>query len=151
MLAGLATYHKDFPLTERDRLLQQCELMLNLLRNARLNPKLSAWTFLSGNHNFNKVPLLPLRTRVVAHIKTPKRVLWGYHGVPYWYVGPAINHYWYLGIYTSETHKERITETLEVIPEVIPIPNAPIESHLRNTTKTWSNISERHHTFSNNL
>ena len=37
MLAGLAICHKDFPLREWDRLLPQCELTLNLLRNSRLN------------------------------------------------------------------------------------------------------------------
>ena len=34
LIAGLATCHPDFPLGEWDRLLEQCEITLNLLRNA---------------------------------------------------------------------------------------------------------------------
>ena len=37
-LAGLATCDPAFPLREWDRLLQQAELTINLLRNSRLNP-----------------------------------------------------------------------------------------------------------------
>ena len=47
LLSGLATCHKNFPITEWDRLLPQAELTLNLLRNSRVNPKLSTWEFLN--------------------------------------------------------------------------------------------------------
>ena len=40
--AGLATVDPDFPIHEWDRLLDQCELTLNLLRENSLTPKLSA-------------------------------------------------------------------------------------------------------------
>ena len=41
LLAGFATCDPEFPITEWDRLLQQGELTLNLLRNSRINTKLS--------------------------------------------------------------------------------------------------------------
>ena len=41
-LSGLASCDPDFPLREWDRLIPQAELTLNLLRNSRLNPKLSS-------------------------------------------------------------------------------------------------------------
>ena len=44
-MAGFATCDKDFPVTEWDRLLDQAELTLNLLRTSRVNPKLSAQAF----------------------------------------------------------------------------------------------------------
>ena len=37
--AGLATLDPDFPIQEWNRLLDQCELTLNILRASRLNPK----------------------------------------------------------------------------------------------------------------
>ena len=37
--AGLATVDPDFPIHEWHRLLNHCELTLNLLRSSRLNPK----------------------------------------------------------------------------------------------------------------
>ena len=42
LLSGIATCDPEYPITEWDRLLPQAELMLNLLRNSRLNPKLSS-------------------------------------------------------------------------------------------------------------
>ena len=45
-LAGLATTHSDFPISEWDRLLPQAIITLNLLRNSRVNPKLSAYSYL---------------------------------------------------------------------------------------------------------
>ena len=72
-MAGLATCDPDFPLREWDRLLPQAELTFNLLQNSRVNTKLSAWAYLFGNHDFNKVPLLPPGTKVVMHAKPDKR------------------------------------------------------------------------------
>ena len=43
LLAGLATCDPSFTIREWDRILDQCELTLNLLRNSRVNPNLSAW------------------------------------------------------------------------------------------------------------
>ena len=42
-IAGLCSVHPDFPIQEWDRLLMQAEITLNLLRNARSNPRLSAY------------------------------------------------------------------------------------------------------------
>ena len=41
--AGLATTNPKSPLSEWDRLTQQANITLNLLRTARFNPKLSAY------------------------------------------------------------------------------------------------------------
>ena len=40
---GLAAVDRDFPLAERDRLLRQAVITLNLLQASRVNPKLSAY------------------------------------------------------------------------------------------------------------
>ena len=50
-----------------DRLLEQAEMNLNMLRASRCNPKLSAYNYISDTHDFNKVPLAPLGTKVVIH------------------------------------------------------------------------------------
>ena len=78
LMAGIATCHPDFPIREWDRLLPQCELTLNLLRNSRINPNLSAWAYLFGNHDFSKVPLLPPGTKVVVHEKPTQRSTFGF-------------------------------------------------------------------------
>ena len=42
--ARLASLDPNFPLSKWDRLIEQCELTLNLLRASRLNPKLFSQT-----------------------------------------------------------------------------------------------------------
>ena len=132
-LAGLATCDPEFPLRQWDRLVEQAELTLNLLRNSRVNPKLSAWAYLFGNHDFNKVPLAPPGTRVVLHSKPEQRKSWAFHGEKGYYIGPAPEHYRCVRCFIPKTQKERITDTVAFIPKVIPIPHASIDDHLRKT------------------
>ena len=72
-LAILASCSPQFPISEWDRLLPQCILTLNLLRNSRINPRLSAYASLFGNFDFNKTPLAPPGTKVVIHSKPENR------------------------------------------------------------------------------
>ena len=92
-LAGLATCSPTFPITEWDRLLEQALLTLNLLRTSRINPNLSAHAYLFGNHNFNKVPLVPPGTKIVVHNKPGTQASWAFHGDDAWSIGPAHEHY----------------------------------------------------------
>ena len=89
----------------------QAELTLDLLRKSRLNPKLSAWAYLFGNHDFNRHPLLPPGTKIVLHAKPGKRTSWAFHGEQRWYIGPAIDHYRCIKCYIPKTHRECITDT----------------------------------------
>ena len=72
-LAGLASIDPEFPIAEWDRLVVQGVLTLNLLRNARGNPKLSAWAYLFGPFNYKKTPLAPPGIKIMIHNKTEKR------------------------------------------------------------------------------
>ena len=147
-VAGLATCDTDFPLREWDRLLPQAELTLNLLRNSRVNPKLSAWAYLFGNHNFNKVPLLPSGTRIVMHVKPDNQRSWAFHGEKGWYIGPDPNHYRCLKVYIPKTHRERITDTAKIIPKQIPIPEATLDDHLRYTADDLVHLLHKNLQFS---
>ena len=103
-LAGLASCHPDYPFREWDCLLTQAELTLNLLCNSRVNPKLSAWAYLFGNHDFNQVPLAPPGTKVIVHTKATDRASWEYHGKEGFYVGPAPKHYRCITCWMSKSH-----------------------------------------------
>ena len=67
--AGLASVDPNFSLTEWDRLVEQANITLNLLRSSRVNPKLSAYVYMFGEFNFSSTPLVPPGTKVVVHIK----------------------------------------------------------------------------------
>ena len=107
LLAGLASCDPKFPVREWDRILNQAELTINVLRNSRVNPSLSVHACLHGVHNFNNVPLAPPGTKAVFHANPDKRASWVFHGEDGWYVGPAPQHYRCFKYYMPAMHKEK--------------------------------------------
>ena len=130
---GLALLHPDFPLREWDRLTVQAELTLNLLRSARINPRLSAWAYLFGQYDYQRTPIAPPGTKVIAHLKTSQRGSWSPNGEPAWTVGPALEHYRCLTCYFPQTRAERHVDTVKFFPHTVPIPKMQLEDFLRQT------------------
>jgi hypothetical protein len=96
-----------------DTLLPQAVITLNMLRTSRINPKLSAATHIFGQYDFNRTPMAPPGTRIIAH-ETPSRTqTWAPHGQDGWYIGPALEHYRFYTVYITKTRGERIVETVE--------------------------------------
>ena len=87
----LSTTDPDLPISEWDRLLYQCKITLNILRNFRVNPALSAYAYLFGPYDFNKSPMAPPGTRVIVHEKHGNRTSWGNHGTPGWYISQSLD------------------------------------------------------------
>ena len=102
----LCTVNPSFPLHQWDKLLPQAELTLNLLRPSRLHPKLSAWTHLEGNFDYNRTPMAPAGTKVLIFKTAEDRASWETHGDDGWYVGPALEHYRCYRAVAKETMKE---------------------------------------------
>jgi hypothetical protein len=92
-IAGLASTDKNFPLHLWDRLIPQAVTTLNLLRQSRLNPHLSAKAQLNGTFDYNRTPMAPPGTRVILHETPAQRGTWASHGERGWYIGPATEHY----------------------------------------------------------
>ena len=67
LVAGLISCNLNFSLHLWDRPIPHATLTLNLLCPSRLNPRLSAESQLSGAFDYNRTPLAPPVTRVVAH------------------------------------------------------------------------------------
>ena len=49
------------------RLLDQVHITLNMLRNSKHDPKISAHVIMEGNFDFNKNPLVPPGTKVIVN------------------------------------------------------------------------------------
>lgn len=122
LLACLATCHPDSPLAEWDRILDQANITLNLLRTSRTNPHLSAYAYLFDNYDFNAHPLVPPGSKVVLHKKTDKRASWEYHGVEAWYIGSSLAHYQCLKCFVPSTGAVVDTDTVHIIPHIVPVP-----------------------------
>ena len=125
---------------EWDRLLIQAEITLNLLRNSRVNPHLSSWAYIQKPYDFNKMPMAPPGTKIVAHSKPQKRASWAYHGQSGWYIGPAPEHYRCVKCYMPTTYREIVTDIIKFIPTNIPIPEVSIDDHIRNTLEELTTL-----------
>jgi hypothetical protein len=75
-VAGLSSVDPIFPLHLWDRLLPQVEITLNLLRNLRFHPQLSAAAHFHGLVYFNKTSFSPPGCKIIAHEKPGKRRTW---------------------------------------------------------------------------
>jgi hypothetical protein len=65
----LAGVNATFPPYLWDLLLPQAKLTVNLLRQNKINPKISTWEFVNGPFDLNKTPLAPVGCRVLIHAK----------------------------------------------------------------------------------
>ena len=130
-LIGLALVDPEFSLLQWDQFLEQTEMTLNMLRTARANTNLSAYTYLFGEFDFNTTSLAPPGTRVVAHSKPAVRDTWAPNGEDAWYVGPLMEHYRCVNFYFPQTKETRDVETVNFFPTNVPFPKVKIEDFLR--------------------
>ena len=121
-IAGLCSTDPNFPMHLWDRLVKQAEQTLNLMRTSRINPQLSAYAQLHGVFDYNRTPLAPPGTRIIAHEKPTQRASWAPHGQDGWYIGPAMEHYRCYKVYINKTRSERTVDTVEFFPTQFTMP-----------------------------
>ena len=118
----LSSSHKYFPFHIWYRLLPHVILTLNLLRQSRMNPKLSGYTQLHGEFNYDATPLAPPGTQVIIHGTPTVRGTWESHGLKGFYLGPSMNHYRCHLVYVTKTRGERDSDCVEFSPHNTPLP-----------------------------
>jgi hypothetical protein len=112
LIAGLCSTDKSFPMHLWDILLPQAVITLNMLRTSRINPKPSAATHIYGQYDFNRAPMAPPGTRIIAHETPNRRRIWAPHVQDGWYIGPALEHYRCYTVYITKSRVERVVETV---------------------------------------
>jgi hypothetical protein len=131
----LCTVDAKFPLTEWDCLLPQATLTLNLLRSSRIHASLSAYASLFGNFDFNRTPLAPPGTKIVAHTSSEARTPYGEHGKVGWYIGPSLEHYRCWKCYFEDTMADRDVLKVDFFPQKIPFPTITRDDYLKQTAE----------------
>jgi hypothetical protein len=111
-IAILAGLDLSFPMTLWDRLLPQTILILNLLWQAKADPSMSAYQFMHGEFDYNKMPLAPLGCAVQMHESTNRQKTWDVHSLNWWYLGTSDEHYRCYMIYCTKTRAKRISNTV---------------------------------------
>ncbi len=110
---SLAGVDAAFPPHLWDLLLPQAKLTVNLLHQATINPKISAWEYFNGLFDFNKTPLAPADCRVLIHAKHAMRRSWDYKAKQGFYVGPTFDHYRCYELVKSEIKQKVVSNTVE--------------------------------------
>ncbi len=108
----LCSADTDFPLHLWDRLLQQAEHTLNMLRRARVTPTVSAYTYLWGQHNYNANSFTPSGCKVEAHIMPEVCKTWAAHTASSYYIRNAWVNYMCHRVYISSSKHEHVSGTV---------------------------------------
>jgi hypothetical protein len=124
LIAILFSTDKSFPMHLWDRLFPQAVITLNMLRTSRINPKLSAATPISGQYDFNRAPMAPPDTRIIAHETPNRRSTWAPHGLDGWYIRPALEHNRCYTVHITKKRGDRIVETVDFFLEKFTLPFA---------------------------
>ena len=109
----LAGVDDNFPIRQWDKLLPQAELTINLLRQANANPKLSAYSYLFRNFDYNRLPLAPLGCAVQVHVPPERQTSWGFRARKGWYIGCAWDHYRLHSYVDDGTSCSKVTGALD--------------------------------------
>ena len=119
-------------------------ITLNLLRNYRNNPDLSAYAYLFGPYYFNKSHMAPPGTRMIVHNKHGNRTSWVHHGTKGWYTGTSLDHYRFIKCYMNATGIVGITDTLQYIPNSFAFPKTTTEDYLQHAIGDIIEIMKYH-------
>ncbi len=129
-IAILAGVDPTFPMNLWDRLVPQAVMTLNLLRQSRKNPSISAYQHVNGVFDYNKTPLAPLGCAVEMHESTNRRRTWDPRSLSGWYIGTSTEHYRCHKIFCKRTRSERISDTVVFRHRYITQPEITPEDHI---------------------
>jgi hypothetical protein len=110
-IAILAGVHDRFPLSLWCHLLKPTELTLNLLRQSKVAPKISAFAHVHGHHDYIKKPFAPLRCAIKAHVKPEDRRTWDTRSDARFSLGTSMQHHRCFQVYITKTRATRISDS----------------------------------------
>jgi hypothetical protein len=84
---------------------------------------MSAYAQLNGHFDFNRKPLAPPGTRVIAHDTPDQQASWDPRVVDGYYIYPASNQYRCYQVHITKTKVARISETVEFSPSKMAMPH----------------------------
>jgi hypothetical protein len=76
----------NFPMRLWDRLLPQMVLTLNLLCQSNVAPTVSAYQYVHGAFDYNRMPLAPMGCAVQVHESNERRGTWAANAIDGWYL-----------------------------------------------------------------
>ncbi len=104
--AVLAGVNDNFPMRLWDRLLPQTILTLNLLRQSNVAPIVSAYKYVHGVFDYNRMPLGPMGCTVQVHESNERRGTWADDAIDRWYLQTSPAHYCCHIVYVKNTRSK---------------------------------------------
>jgi hypothetical protein len=129
-IAILAGVDDKFPLSLWCHLLEPTELTLNLLRQSKVAPKISAFAHVHGHHDYMKKPFAPLGCAIEAHVKPDDRRTWDTRSDAGFSLGTSMEHHRCFRVYITKTRSTRISDTVHYKHQYITNPTVSPESHV---------------------
>ena len=91
--AILAGFDDSFPMRLWDKLLLQTILTLNLHCQSNVAPTVSAWQYVHGPFDYNKMPLALMGCAVQIHESSERQGTWVSNTIDGWYLQTSPKHY----------------------------------------------------------
>ena len=110
-VAVLSGTDNNFPMHLWCRLLPQAEKQLMLLMKTNINPKISAYAYLYGPHNYNAHPFVPIGMEAMVHDPPNKRRTFAQHCSKGYVLGTSTEHYRCWNLWNIKTKATRVSET----------------------------------------
>ncbi len=108
----LAGVDDSFPMRLWDKLLPQTILTLNLLHQSNVSPIVSAWQYVHGLFDYNKIPFTTMGCAVWIHESSERQWTWAVNTINGWYLQTSPEHYQCHRIYIKKMKSERILDTV---------------------------------------
>ena len=111
--AILAGVNRTFPMHLQDWLLPQAESTLNMIHQTNIAPTVLAYAYMNGQHDYNKIPMVPIGFAALIHLKPDIRKTWDSNATEGFYLGTLQEHYqcYKVWINKHEAHKWRTWST----------------------------------------
>ena len=131
----------SFPMANWCKMLEQCDITLNMMRPCTTNPLLSAFEAMEGTYSFDATPMAPMGTEMLMHLKPIRRGTWDYHAVKCWYYAPALKHFRVVkGVLPSGA--TRLTDTWKFKHHALPTPSISATDRIVRATQQLATVIE---------
>ncbi len=110
--AILAGVDNSFPMRLWDKLLPQTVLTFNLLRQSKIAPTVSAYQYIQGSFDYNKMTLAPMGCAVQLHESCERQGTWAENTTDGWYLQTSPEHYRCHKIHVKKTNSERVSDSV---------------------------------------
>ena len=121
---------RSFPVNQCDRLLPQTVMTLNMVRQSRINPCLSAYQQIWGNYDFNRHPMVIAGCKTIVHLRPKERPCYSIHRVDGFYIEPVMDSFQNFIYNVRSTCDKRKSNIVQFFPRHTQMPETSSANQL---------------------